>query len=70
MAKTPIKDFYGRVMGWIDDQGNQIVATDFFGKRLGHYDKARNKTFDFYGRLVCDGNGTSGLIMSAQQYPH
>ncbi len=70
MAKTPIKDFYGRVIGWLDDQGNQIVATDFFGKRLGHYDKARNKTFDFYGRLVCEGNGTSGLIMSAQQYPH
>ena len=70
MAKTFIKDFYGRVMGSLDDQGNQIVATDFYGVRLGYYDKARNKTFDFYGRLVCEGNGASGLIISAQQYPH
>ncbi len=70
MARTPIKDFYGRVIGFLDDQGSQIVATDFYGRRLGHYDKSRNKTFDFYGRLVCEGDGTSGLIMSAQQYPH
>jgi len=44
------------------------VATDFYGRRLGHYDKARNKTFDFYGRLVCEGDGTSGLVMNAEQY--
>ena len=68
MPKTPIKDFYGRVQGFLDDQGNQIVATDFYGRRLGHYDKARNKTFDFYGRLVCEGDGTSRLVMNAEQY--
>lgn len=68
MSKTPIKDFYGRVQGFLDDQGDQIVATDFYGRRLGHYDKARNKTFDFYGRLVCEGDGTSGLVMNAEQY--
>ena len=70
MARQPITDFYGRVMGFLDDQGNQIVATDFYGKRLGYYDKNRNKTFDFFGRMVCNGDGTSGLIISAQQYPH
>ena len=25
---------------------------DFYGKQLGYYDKATNKTHDFYGRVV------------------
>ena len=62
--REAIKDFYGRVLGFIDDQGDKIVATDFYGVRLGHYDKARDTTFDFYGVRVCSGDGTSGLIMS------
>ena len=35
--REPVKDFYGRVLGWIDDQGDKIVATDFYGRRLGVY---------------------------------
>ena len=61
--REPIKDFYGRVLGWLDDQGDRIIATDFYGQRVGVYDKAS----DFYGVRVCDGDGTVGLIMKAAE---
>lgn len=66
--KEPMKDFYGRIMGWLDDQGDKIVATDFYGRRLGYYDKNRNETRDFYGVYVCSGDATSGLIMKANPW--
>ena len=65
--REPIKDFYGRVLGWLEDQGDRIIATDFYGRRVGVYDKARNVTSDFYGVRVCDGDGTVGLIMKAAE---
>ena len=65
--REPIKDFYGRVLGWLDDQGDRIIATDFYGRRVGVYDKARNFTSDFYGVRVCSGDGTVGLIMKAAE---
>lgn len=64
MAREPIKDFYGRVLGWLEDRGKYIEATDFYGRRLGTYDKHLDTTFDFYGVRVCSGDGTVGLIMS------
>ena len=63
--REPIKDFYGRVLGWLEDQGDRIIATDFYGRRVGVYDKARDFTSDFYGVRDCDGDGTVGLIMKA-----
>ena len=67
MAKEAIKDFYGRILGWLDDQGSRIIATDFYGRRLGYYDSNQDATYDFYGRRVCSGNGTTGLIMSSKE---
>lgn len=65
--REPIKDFYGRVLGWLEDHGDRIIATDFYGQRVGVYDKARDFTSDFYGVRVCDGDGTVGLIMKAAE---
>ena len=65
--REPIKDFYGRVLGWLEDQGDRIIATDFYGRRVGVYDKTRDFTSDFYGVRVCDGDGTVGLIMKAAE---
>ena len=28
--REPIKDFYGKVLGWREDKGNRIVASDFY----------------------------------------
>ena len=64
MAKEAIREFSGKILGYLEDTGDKIKATDFYGKPLGHYDKRSNKTYDFYGSVVCSGNGASGLILS------
>lgn len=65
--KEPVKDFYGVILGWLDDQGDKIVATDFYGVILGFYKKSTDTTHDFYGRIICQGNAVTGLIMSAKE---
>lgn len=67
MAKEAVKDFYGKILGYRDDQGSKVTAYDFYNKNLGYYDKSRDKTYDFYNRMICSGDGTMGLIMGAGQ---
>ena len=63
MSKEPIREFNGRIMGWLetDNNGNQILR-EFSGKILGKYDKASNTTRDFYGRIVAWGNALGILF--------
>ena len=63
--KTPIKDFYGRIIGWVqeDSNGNKKL-TDFRGRINGRYDKATDTTRDFYGRVVAKGDQLSMLLNS------
>ncbi len=58
-----IKDFYGRVLGYIkeDSSGNK-VATNFYFKILGRYNKADDTTRDFYGRIIARGDILASLI--------
>lgn len=65
MAKELIKDFYGKILGRLDDRGDKIVAEDFYGRIVGTYSKSDDKTRDFYGRIVSDGNTLTGLIAQA-----
>lgn len=65
MSKELIKDFYGKVLGSIEDRGGTIIAKDFYGAVVGTYDKNKNITKDFYGRIVCKDDGTVSLIMAA-----
>ena len=53
--KTPIKDFYNVIMGYIevDPATGDEIATDFYGKILGYYDKKLNITRDFYKKILC-----------------
>jgi hypothetical protein len=67
MAKEYIKDFYGRVMGSIDTQGNKQIARDFYGRILGTYNKSDDVTRDFYGRILTKGNTLMGLIYAAKK---
>ena len=63
MAKEAVKDFYGKILGWLEDKGDRIEARNFNGVQLGTYYKNRNVTTDFIGRQICTGDGTVGLIM-------
>lgn len=62
-----IRDFYGRILGFIetDAQGNK-VARDFYRRIVGRYDKNRDVTTDFYGRVVAKGDIVASLIYSSK----
>ena len=68
MSKQTIRDFYGRILGTIEDTGNgNQTARDFYGRILGTYDSKLNVTRDFYGRILNQGNTLSGLIYQANE---
>lgn len=62
-TKEIIRNFHGRILGYIetDNKGNKIVK-DFYGRRLGTYDKENNVTRDFYGRILNRGDSVVSLI--------
>lgn len=62
MAREAIKDYQGKILGWIEWSGNKKWLSDFYGKRLGYYDQSLNKTFDFYGRQVGSGDIVMTLL--------
>jgi hypothetical protein len=69
MAKQTIKDFYGRIIGYInvDDKTGDKTASDFYGRILGYYKKNLNSTVDFYGRTVARGDTVVGLIYDKEE---
>ena len=38
--KEPVRNFYGKIIGWIETANNgDKILRDFYGKILGKYDK-------------------------------
>ncbi len=62
MAREKITDWTGKIIGWVEWSGNKKWLSDFYGRRLGYYDKSLNKTFDFYGRQVGNGDIVMTLL--------
>ncbi len=63
MARNAVKDFYGKILGYIDDEPNgDRIARDFYFKILGRYDKYNNVTRDFYGQILYQGDHVEALI--------
>lgn len=58
-----IKDFYGRIIGYIDHlpNGDQIIK-NFYKQNLGTYVASLNVTRDFFGRNVSTGNTLTALL--------
>lgn len=64
--KTPIKDFYNRIIGWIEEKPNgDKIGYDFYNRIVGFYNKRLNITQDFYKRIVARGDALTGLIFQA-----
>lgn len=61
--KTAVKDYYGRIIGWVEEdlKGNKIIR-NFYGQIVGKYDKTANLTRDFYNRIVARGDVAVGLL--------
>lgn len=62
MNKIPIRDFYGKIIGFIEDTPNEKIVRDFYGKILGKYDKKLDVTRDFYGKIIAKGDQSSMLF--------
>ena len=70
MIKTiEIKDFYGRILGKIEEDSNTGIQTarDFYGKIMGKYDPRDDTTRDFYGKILYRGNMVRSLIPSWEE---
>ena len=63
MNKETIRDFYNRIIGYVetDNLGNKTIR-DFYNRILGYYDAKQNVTRDFYNRIVAKGDSSVGLI--------
>ena len=67
VEKTTIKDFYNRILGYIevDTVTGVKVAYDFYRRRLGKYDPRENNTRYFYGRILSNGDTTQSLVYNS-----
>ena len=62
--RKDIKDFYGRVLGHIEyDFRGDGTATDFGGRVLGKYRSSDDRTVDFYGKVLFQGDCLSALVV-------
>lgn len=68
MDRQILKDFQGRIIGYIDtDKRTQNkTGRDFYQRIVGYYDKKLNVTRDFYQRIVGRGDILSSLIYQAE----
>ena len=63
MQEEKIKDFYGRIIGYIQTYPNgDKKLLNFYRKILGTYVKSSNITKDFYGRIVGRGDFLTSLL--------
>lgn len=63
MEKIAIRDFYNRIIGYIetDSKGNKTVR-DWRNVIQGYYYKSDDTTRDFYRRIIAKGDQTGMLI--------
>ena len=61
--KIPIRDFYGKMIGYRREKLNgDIEISDFYGRIKGRYDKRLDVTRDFYGRIISRGDTSAALL--------
>ena len=63
---TPIKSYNQKILGFLEETDNYIIARDYYIKILGRYDKKADCTRDYYGRVLTQGNTVSGLIFNPE----
>ena len=63
MAVEFIRNFNGKVVATIENFPNgDAIIRDFYGKVVGRYTKADNRTRDFYGKVVSTGNTLAQFV--------
>ncbi|WP_300924593.1 hypothetical protein [uncultured Clostridium sp.] len=58
-----IKNFFGKIIGYIetDSQGNKTIK-DFYKRIKGYYDAKQDVTKNFYKQIIAKGDGSSMLL--------
>ena len=70
MRTIEIRDFQGRILGYIEEDSNgNRTARNFYRQNLGTYYAKENVTKDFYGRIVSSGDTTQALIYKNNNDP-
>lgn len=65
--KRPIKDFWNRIIGYVeDDRTGFKTYRDFYNVIVGYYDPKRDVTLDFYRRIVGRGDIGPSLVVQAE----
>lgn len=63
MKRIDVRDNFGKVIGFIDEQSNgDKTVRDQYGRIIGYYRKGPNYTTDEYGRVIVQGEACSMLI--------
>jgi YD repeat-containing protein len=57
-----LKDAGGRTIGWRENYGDRTRGYDASGRIVGQYDETGDRTYDYAGRLVGQGDHLSSLI--------
>ena len=63
-----LKDFGGRIVGYIETSPNgDKVGKDFYRRIVGYYEASSNTTKDFYRRVVGKGDMLSALVWNSKK---
>ena len=59
-----IKDFYGSIVGYLEQCSNgDVIARSYSRKVLGRYRASDNRTVDFYGKILYQGDMSQALLV-------
>ena len=64
MVRQEIRDFSGRMVGWIERSSGRLEGRDYTGRLKGYYDERNRETRDYTGRLVGKGDMLAALIFA------
>lgn len=60
--KQPLRNFHGKIIGFLEDKPTEIVLSEYSGRILGRYDKINNKTRNYLGTIIGSGNLLTSLL--------
>ncbi len=60
--RQELRDFSGRLLGWLERSCGRLEARDYSGRLRGWHDERANETRDYTGRRVGQGNLLAALI--------
>ena len=64
-----IRDFYGLIVGYLEKCSNgDIIAKNRSRQILGRYRYSDNRTVDFYGKILFQGDMSQALLVLYKQF--